>query len=196
MHIKTVPGVLLIVSCALLFFRCTPEADFRAAAPAPALTVAPRAPFAVLSWVQRTLRYLPGRRGEAAACFGARSTEDQDWEIEHPTQGWLQFAASETPAAAMVAQVQDEGDVFVADSATCGLQMGTAMNGGCFPNATGGSSSYVMYGWEICFFDASAGYCANVWQVVGMSHSFDDTLCTGGVISTPTYNPACSVTRP
>lgn len=186
---------LASVLLALLFVACTPDPEFREEAPLPALTYSPQMPFSVLSWENRTVTYMPGRRGEAAAYFGARSTEDQDWEIEHPTQGWLGFAASAATSMGAMMRDPEEGDVFLTDSATCDVDGSSPLAGNCSQTDTG-SQTYDYYGWKYCGLSSNGGYCAMIYQAIGMLKTYSDSNCTMLVSSQPTMSGACSVEKP
>lgn len=196
-------GLLLSFSACQSLDEMGPHDESATETPAIQSSVA-RTPFAVLSWNRRKVAYLQGRRAETAAYFGARSTEDQDWEIEHPTQGWLGFgAAVVTSVAALIRELLDdeddepsEGDVMVSDSSSCSISMGSPYASSCSPNGSGGSSNYELYGYKICFYSSNGGYCAAVYQEVALSKQYSDSACTNETSSNQTLNWACDVTKP
>lgn len=139
----------------------------------------PGGSIAYYSWTDQEVHVLPHKRATVHAILGVRNPDGPVWEIEHPTQGWLDFAVYETADIAAVAGDDPQpGDKTVQDSSWCGNDCGGYHVTQCLKLTDSTAEVVHMYGARACRYALDARVCEWEYQPLERYEYYKDTTCT------------------
>lgn len=178
-------AIVLVVAAMQVLPGCMPEPEFPATEHA---TQAPEArsgnavcqsAIAVYSWADQAITVQPARREFTRSHLGARELDATTWEIEHPTQGWLEFSVTENADVAAVAEDDpDIGDEVICDSSKCEI-LTHYLDGSCIKTSDTTAKKTTIYGISVCRDHSSITTpCHEVYNYGSKVEYFSDTTCT------------------